>query len=54
MYDIDGALDRQIIAIQHNRPTVIFCEPYDARVVEAACHLPRFIRPVFACRSWWV
>ncbi len=47
MYDLDAALDRQILAVMQNRPTVVFTEPYDARVVEAACYLPRFIRPVF-------
>jgi len=30
-----------------NRPTVIFIEPEDPRVVEAAFDLPRFCRPVF-------
>jgi len=47
MYDIDDALDQQILAVQRNKPTIILCEALDARVVEAACYLPRFARLVF-------
>lgn len=47
MYDIEGALDKQILDIMTNRPAVIFTEPLDPRIVEAACFLPRFARPVF-------
>jgi butyrate kinase len=47
MYDLDPALDHQILEVVLNRPTVIFTEPYDARVVEGACFLPRFARLVF-------
>jgi butyrate kinase len=47
MYDIDKALDCQIQEVMQNRPTVVFTESYDARVVEAACYLPRLARLVF-------
>jgi butyrate kinase len=47
MFDIDQAMDRQLQAIQMNRPTVVFAEPYDARAIEAACYLPRYARLVF-------
>ena len=47
MYDIDHTLDHQILEVMQNRPNIIFTEPYDARVVEAACYLPRFARLVF-------
>ncbi len=47
MYAIDESLDRQIIQIQKNRPTIVLTEPYDSRVIEAACFLPRFARLVF-------
>lgn len=47
MYDIDAALDQQILQVQKNRPAVIFIEATDARIIEAACHLARFVRPVF-------
>ncbi|MCP4570854.1 MAG: butyrate kinase [bacterium] len=47
MYDIDTSLDNQILAVMKNRPAVVFTEADDPRVVEAACHLTRFIRPVF-------
>jgi len=47
MYDIEAALDRQILEVQHNRPAVLFSEALDARVVEAACYLPRFAHLAF-------
>lgn len=47
MYDIDASLDTQILAMRRHRPAVIFVEATDPRVIEAACRLPRFIRPVF-------
>jgi len=47
MFDIEASLDRQILAVPRNRPTVIFIEPLDPRVLEGACYLTRFIRPVF-------
>jgi butyrate kinase len=47
MFDIEGSLDRQILALVRPRPTVVFVEPLDPRVLEGACYLTRFIRPVF-------
>jgi len=47
MFDIEGSLDAQILEVPRHRPTVIFVESVDPRVVEAACHLARFVRPVF-------
>jgi len=47
MFDIEGSLDAQILEVPRYRPTVIFIEPLDPRVLEAACHLARFVRPVF-------
>ncbi len=47
MFDIEGSLDSQILAVSRQRPTVIFIEPLDPRVLEAACFLARFVRPVF-------
>jgi butyrate kinase len=47
MYDIDSSLDRQILEVMKNRPAVVFTEATDPRIIEAACRLPRFIRPVF-------
>ncbi|MDD5563140.1 MAG: butyrate kinase [Thermoanaerobaculaceae bacterium] len=47
MFDIEGSLDRQILAAAHTRPTVVFVEPLDPRVLEGACYLSRFVRPVF-------
>ena len=47
MYDIEASLDKQILAAMKNKPAVIFTEATDARIIEAACRMPRFIRPVF-------
>ncbi len=47
MYDIEASLDKQILAVMKNKPAVVFTEATDPRIIEAACYLPRFIRPVF-------
>ena len=47
MYDIERSFDQQILSASKSRPTVIFIEPKEPRVIEAVCHLTRFIRPVF-------
>jgi len=47
MYDIEGSLDKQILEVMNNKPAVVLTEPTDARIIEAACYLPRFVRPVF-------
>ena len=46
MYDIEGSLDRQILQTSKTRPTIVFVEPKDPRIIEAACQLARFVRPV--------
>jgi butyrate kinase len=47
VYDIEGSFDKQILSFELDRPTVIFTEAWDPRVVEAACYLTRYARPVF-------
>jgi butyrate kinase len=47
MYDIEAGLDKQILEFMKNKPAVIFTEATDPRIIEAACFLPRFVRPVF-------
>jgi butyrate kinase len=47
MFDIEASLDSRLLAEPRNRPTVVFPEALDARTLEAACFLGRFIRPVF-------
>jgi butyrate kinase len=47
MFDIEGSFDRDILAEPRNRPTVVLTEALDPRVIEAACYLTRFMRPVF-------
>ncbi len=47
MFDIEASMDARILAMAKNRPTVVFIEPLDPRIIEAVCHLTRFIRPVF-------
>jgi butyrate kinase len=46
MFDIEISFDRQLAGWK-GRPTVVFPEALDPRVLEAACHLTRFARPVF-------
>ena len=47
MFDIEGSFDRQLLSSGKARPTIIFPEAQDPRIIEAACHLTRFVRPVF-------
>ena len=47
MFDIESTLDQQLLASTWNRPTVVFTEATDVRILEAACGLARFVRPVF-------
>jgi len=47
IFDIEHALEEQILDVMQNRPTVVLTEPTDPRIVEAACHLARFARLVF-------
>lgn len=47
MFDIEGSMDQQILAAGKLRPTIVFPEALDARIIEAACNLTRFARPVF-------
>ena len=47
MFDIEGTFDRQILSFAKVRPTVVFPEALDPRVLEAVCYLTRFVRPVF-------
>jgi butyrate kinase len=47
MFDIEDSFDRQILSFAKIRPTVIFTEALDPRVIEAVCYLARFVRPVF-------
>ncbi len=47
MFDIGASFDREIVAHMTTRPTALFIEPEDPRVIEAALQLPRFCRPVF-------
>jgi butyrate kinase len=47
MFDIEGSFDRQLLTSGKPRPTIMFPEAHDPRIIEAACHLTRFARPVF-------
>jgi butyrate kinase len=46
MFDIEGNFDRQILGFAKVRPTVVFPEALDPRIIEAVCYLTRFVRPV--------
>jgi phosphotransacetylase len=47
MFDIEACFDQQILQTRRERPTVVFPESLDVRVIEAVCYLTRFVRPVF-------
>ncbi len=46
MFRIEESFDTQILKAQKDRPVVVFIEPLDARVLEAVCHLTRYVKPV--------
>ncbi|MCL1892695.1 MAG: butyrate kinase [Holophagaceae bacterium] len=46
MFNIEACFDQQILETNRERPTVIFPEALDIRVIEAVCHLTRFVHPV--------
>ncbi|MBI5882283.1 MAG: butyrate kinase [Elusimicrobia bacterium] len=46
MYEIEKSFDTQLAAIQRDRPVVVVTEPLEPRILEAVCHLTRFIKPV--------
>lgn len=47
MIDIEKLIESELILVQKNKPTVVFCESEDDRILEAVCFLNRFLRPVF-------
>ncbi len=47
MFNIEGSMDQQILAAGKTRPAVIFPEALEPRIIEAACNLTRFARPIF-------
>ncbi len=47
MIDIEKYLDGELAATSRSKPTIIFSESLDPRVIEAACFLSRFCKPVF-------
>lgn len=51
MFDIEASFDRVVLSTPRDRPTAVITEALDPRVVEAACHLSRYIRPVFLARE---
>ncbi len=54
MFAIEASFDRAILSLQsvrRDRPVVVITEPLDARVLEAVCHLTRYIKPVLLARE---
>lgn len=47
MLDIEKHLDNELAAMSPSKPTIVFAESLDPRVIEAACFLSRFCKPVF-------
>lgn len=46
MFNIEESFDRVLLDGNAGRPTVVFTEALDPRVIEAVCYLARFCRPV--------
>jgi butyrate kinase len=46
MFNIEESFDSRILAAQKDRPIVVFTEALDARILEAVCHLTRYVKPV--------
>jgi len=46
MFNIEACFDQQILDSMKERPTVVFPECLDLRVIGAVSHLTRFVRPV--------
>jgi butyrate kinase len=47
MLDLEKLIEVELAEIQQSKPTVVFAESLDPRVIEAACYLARFCKPVF-------
>ena len=47
MLDVGAFLDKELANNATGRPTVLFVESEDPRIIETAIRLPRFARPVF-------
>lgn len=47
MVNIEKIIETELIQIQKNKPTIVFVESNDPRILEAVCHLTRFCNPVF-------
>jgi butyrate kinase len=46
MFNIEASLDQQILSYKKEKPTIVFPEAMDIRIIDAICHLVRFVRPV--------
>jgi len=46
MFDIEASFDKFILETARSKPTIVFVEPLDPRVIEAAIGITRFARPV--------
>ena len=46
MFDIEASFDKFILESAKSKPTIIFVEPRDPRIIEAAIGITRFARPV--------
>jgi len=46
MFDIEASFDKQILGAADSKPTIVFVEPLDPRVIEAALSITRYARPV--------
>jgi butyrate kinase len=46
MFDIEASFDKFILETAKSKPTIVFVEPKDPRIIEAAIGITRFARPV--------
>jgi butyrate kinase len=46
MFDIESSFDKCILESAKSKPTIVFVEPTDPRVIEAAISITRYARPV--------
>jgi hypothetical protein len=46
MFDIEASFDKFILESAKSKPTIVFVEPKDPRIIEAAVGITRYARPV--------
>ena len=47
MLDLEKLIEEELSSIKASKPAIVFAESLDSRVIESACYLARFCKPVF-------